>query len=145
MVMIREDELLMGHNQERRTEELQEISLLIGSILDRTVKEIFLVHQRELLSEPINCIIHAVWGAKAEGEFSLGQHKMNKRVLFALDQIREIFTTTNLDPNQKFAFDYLVRGFISTRIMFMKAAFENELYKDFSAHECMDGHSRVLM
>jgi hypothetical protein len=138
--------MFMRQSEEITAEEGIKGYLLIGNIIDKASVEIFLLHKNVLLSDPINYIIQAVWGAKAEGELSPGQEEINKKILCALQQIRDVFTVANLDLKQKFALDYLVRGSISGRVMHMTAIFQNEVNKKFSsAFESLERGSELVM
>jgi hypothetical protein len=106
--------------------EIAMVSFRIGAVIHKTVVEIFQAHRSELLSEPFDYVIGAVWCPETNGELSLVQKEISSRVRATLDQARLIFMDMNLDGPQRFALDYLVRSLISTQIMFVTTLSANE-------------------
>jgi hypothetical protein len=136
----------MRQHERRIVDEGLKTYLLIGNIIEEVGLEIFLNYRSELLLDPTSYIIQALWGAKPNGELSPGQKEINRKILCTLEQIREFFSDANLDLDQQFAMDYLVRGFFSARVMHMTAIFQIEVNEKFtSTFEGLDNGSDLLM
>jgi SOS response regulatory protein OraA/RecX len=103
------------------------IANVIGPLLDGIVHEIFIDYRKELLSEPIIYIVHAVWGAKKEGELTPSQKEINARVIPVINKVFDSLQMENLRDDQEFALYFLIRGSIISKMTYMIEAFRNKL------------------
>ncbi len=109
-----------------KVQELMKITNAIGPLLDKTAHEIFVSHSTELLAEPVTYIISAVWGTGNEGGLTPTQVNMNKKIMPVIDEILRLFETRKMTPPQRNAVDYLLRGFLISKITFMIELFKNQ-------------------
>ena len=93
----------------KKSEELSRIAEEIGPLIFHIADDIFRSFTLELLTNPIDYIVPAVWGSKKGGELTSSQKKINQRILPAIKEIAQSFEFRELSNAQAFALGYLVR------------------------------------
>ena len=108
-----------------------EIGILkIKEIIDRTTDTIFNSYNEKLLTEPITYIVPAVWGAEKDGELTVTQKEINKKIVPMVNDIMAIFELEDINKAQRFAIGYLIRGLATSKITYMIEAFKNRAEKE---------------
>jgi hypothetical protein len=108
-----------------KEEESQKI-LKAKRIIDNTANEIFLVHKKNLLFEPITYIIPAIWGEMRDGNLTDAQKEITELIEPVINRFMRLFEFENLTKAQKFAIGYLIRGLIISKITYMIEALKNQ-------------------
>ncbi len=98
----------------------------ISPLLDTVAHRVFMEHHQTLLSHPIQYVVPAVWGAQKEGPLDEVQHAIHQLVLPVVQQALEKMRILDLDEDQRFAVNYLVRGVIINRITYIIEAARNQ-------------------
>lgn len=112
--------LLRRHPKEIRPDTLFRMSNIISLLLDRATFEIFASHREVLLREPPTYIVPAVWGESDRGPLDSVQGEMNRKIGPVVEEaIGSLKKEGQLTPSQEFAIQYLIRGYMITRILFM--------------------------
>ncbi len=105
--------------KEEKPEDLTEISRTVAPLIDKTANDVFVSHCSELLEKPITYIIPAVWGKNVNDELTPTQVKINEIVAPVVDKVIRLFEFKDLNKEQQFAFEYLLRGLFISKITFM--------------------------
>ena len=105
--------------KEEKPEDLTEISRAVAPLIDKTANDVFVSHCSELLEKPITYIIPAVWGKNVNDELTPTQVKINEIVAPVVDKVIRLFEFKDLNKEQQFAFEYLLRGLFISKITFM--------------------------
>jgi len=105
--------------KEEKPEDLTEISRAVTPLIDKTANDVFVSHCSELLEKPITYIIPAVWGKNVNDELTPTQVKINEIVAPVVDKVIRLFEFKDLNKEQQFAFEYLLRGLFISKITFM--------------------------
>ena len=100
-------------------EDLTEISKIVSPLIDKTANDIFMSHCNELLEKPITYIVPAIWGKDINGELTSTQAKINDKIAPVMERILRLFEFKNSSGEQKFAFEYILRGLFVSKITFM--------------------------
>jgi len=58
--------ILIKKSKIEDSEDLMEISRIIGPLIEKTVTDIFVSQRQALLTEPTTYIVPAIWGTKLE-------------------------------------------------------------------------------
>lgn len=112
---------------QKNSQELMKITNAIGPLLDQTAHEIFSLHSSDLLKKPLTYIIPAVWGVNNDVKLTETQIRINKRIVPVVDEILRLFNAREMDPAQRNALDYIVRGLIISKITFMIELLKNQM------------------
>ncbi|UCH19712.1 MAG: hypothetical protein JSU83_14155 [Deltaproteobacteria bacterium] len=112
---------------QKNSQELMKITNAIGPLLDQTAHEIFSLHSSDLLKKPLTYIIPAVWGVNNDVKLTETQIRINKRIVPVVDEILRLFNARKMDPAQRNALDYIVRGLIISKITLMIELLKNQM------------------
>jgi hypothetical protein len=93
--------------------------LKIKEIIDDTTNEIFISHKAEFMSEEITYIVPAVWGKIRHGKLTDTQLEINGKIDDVITDIIQMLDLKDLNDLQEFAFEYLVRGLIISKITYL--------------------------
>ena len=110
----------------KEPEDVMKIARLIGPLIDKTAKEIFMTYQTRLLTQPISYIVPAVWGAKKEGELEDTQKEINRQIIPVIKELFAALESKDLDAPQEYAIGFLIRGLIISKITFMIEMMKNQ-------------------
>ena len=119
----------LDDNGDRSSQELLGITKIIGQLLDSATREIFLAHAQILMTESVDYIIPAIWGAKKDGIMDETQKEIQKRIHPLIQEIFEALNLPHLTKEQEFALGYLIRETIISKTVFMIAMARNETLK----------------
>jgi len=110
----------------KEPEDVMKITRLIGPLIDKTAKEIFMTYQTRLLTQPISYIVPAVWEAKKEGELEDTQKEINRQIIPVIKELFAALESKDLDAPQEYAIGFLIRGLIVSKITFMIGMMKNQ-------------------
>ena len=102
----------------------QSETLKIKELIDETTTMIFSLYRDELLSEPITYILPVVWGKK-HGNLSGIQGEIHMKINPLIRDIIEIFAFKEINEDQRFALEYLIRGLVISKITYLIESFKN--------------------
>jgi hypothetical protein len=88
-------------------------------MVDRTAVEVFGEFREVFLLAPPSYVVSAVWGVQGSGEITETQQRIHDRVRPAVQESMEPLLTEGLEPAQQFAIDFMLRGLIITKIIYM--------------------------
>ena len=137
-------EILVKQGLEMSDEGIAEIPVLIGPIIDEAIRQIFKSSKCRFLSDLIDGIVYAVWGCRTNNKIAYCQAEITQTIVTLMEEIRDIFEISNLNPSQQFALDYLIRGFVISRVIRMAALFRIDIneklwqQQNFSASLCLN-------
>jgi len=92
----------------KEPEDVMKIARLIGPLIDKTAKEIFMSYQTRLLTQPISYIVPAVWGTKKEGELEDTQKEINRQIIPVIKELFAALESKDLDAPQEYAIGFLI-------------------------------------
>jgi hypothetical protein len=104
---------------------------LIGNLLDKATYEVFAPNKSLLLRKPITYVVPAVWGVSGSSPLDSVQREMNQKIAPVVDEVMESLQLAGLNPAQEFALQYLIRGYMVSKIAFM--------IESFKGHSSMPG------
>ena len=113
-------------------EEYESGILKIKEIIDNTTDEIFISYKEKLLTEPITYIVPAVWGGIEDEKLTTIQKEVNKTISPMISSITEILEFEDINWDQRFVIEYLIRGLMISKITYMIEAFKGRLKKQTS-------------
>ena len=93
--------------------------LKIKEIIDDTTNEIFISHKAEFMLEEITYIVPAVWGKIKHGKLTDTQLEINGKINDVITDIIQMLDLKDLNNLQEFAFEYLIRGLIISKITYL--------------------------
>ena len=112
-------------------EDLMKISKIVRLTIDGTVMEIVRSYKMELLSEPIDYIVPAVWGAKKDGDLDATQKEIHTQLSPVVNRIIDLFKFEEKNDAQEFALGFLIKSLFISKICYMidgvKKGFANKL------------------
>ncbi len=111
----------------KEPEDSLKLAKAIGPIIDKLANDIFLFYSRQLAIKPANYIIPAVWGDEKNGELDHFQKAISKQVLIVVDNIFNLLAIDNLGKSQAFAIEFLIKGLIITKIIYMIEVLRNRM------------------
>ena len=128
-------------NEKNGPEDLMGITKIIRPLLDRTSNDVFMSHKSRLLTQPIDYIAPAVWGAKKDGELESTQKEIHREIDVVVRQIFDSMQLEGLGASQEFAIVFLIRELIISKITFLI-----ELAKDLAVNQIRrdEYHTDVL-
>ncbi|MBN1829317.1 MAG: hypothetical protein JW884_09275 [Deltaproteobacteria bacterium] len=91
----------------------------IGARAEAVVLEIFQAHGKELLNRPASHIIASVWGVMEGGKLDETQKQIHRECAPVIDDIVRSLWIDSLQPDQVFAIQYLVRGYMISRLLWI--------------------------
>jgi hypothetical protein len=98
---------------------------LIGEVIESTCMEVFANNREVLLAEKNTYIIPAIWGAAKDAELTPVQREIHGRVAPTVVQIVDSLKTSHTSEMQVFALEYLVRGLLVSKIIYMVELYGN--------------------
>ena len=108
------------------------LAKLIGPEVDRLANEIFLLYTRRRDLNPTTHIIAAVWGNKANETLDELQQYIVQKVTFKVQKILTLLTSEQTDPSQAFAMEFIVKGLLITKVLYMLEVLKSKMQKDLS-------------
>jgi hypothetical protein len=149
--ITKEDIVRMSHRPfqlddsgDSSSQDLLSITKNIGPLLDRATREVFLAHAQKLMTESVDYIIPAVWGAKKDGALDETQQEIRKKVNPLVQEIFEALNILHLTREQEFALGYLIREAIVSKTIFMIAMARNETLKVLCKTDHTAGFLRTI-
>ena len=106
------------------------LAKVIGPEIDRMANEIFLLYTRRLDLNPPTHIIAAVWGNKANETLDELQQYIVQKVTFKVQKILALLTSDQTDPSQMFAMEFIVKGLLITKVLYMLEVLKSKIEKD---------------
>ena len=107
-----------GINKEE-LEDFMGITKAIRPIIIMTAQEIFLSYRLKLLTEPIDYIVPAIWGAKKNGKLDSTQKEIAQKVVNVVEELFEILDLKNLNRAQELAIGFLIRSLFIAKITYL--------------------------
>ena len=108
------------------------LAKLIGPEIDRLANEIFLLYTRRRDLNPTTHIIAAVWGNKANETLDELQQYLVQKVTFKVQKILAVLTSEQTDPSQMFAMEFIVKGLLITKVLYMLEVLKSKMHKDLN-------------
>ncbi len=102
----------------------------IERIINETVHSLVRKWHVRLLSEPLDYIIYAAWGARMDGELTKDQLAIHAELEPVFDTIVAIMDIKRLNEEQDFAVRYLIRSLFIAKITFIIDHMSRELADD---------------
>lgn len=101
-------------------EDLTRLAGRIGGLLDKMCLDI-VDHYAEVLLEnsSYTYVVFAVYGETGIEPADSIRHKMHDQISTIVEGAMRLFKFKGLLPEQEYAFQYIIRGYVSTRILFM--------------------------
>lgn len=125
-------------------EGLLRITRSLSPLVDKATIEVFRTHAQRLMTESVDYIIPAVWGAKKDGFLDETQQEIHKAVGPLIQAILEELNIRGLTVAQEFALGYLIREIIVSKMMFLIAMAGNEVLKMIWMTDHTDGYLRTI-
>ncbi len=100
------------------------LTRIFEDILQHTCMDIFAAYRSVFLTESIAYTVAAIWGSQKWEKITTTQLEINSRVNPAVEQMQLALDSEKLDQEQAFVREYMIRGIIITKILYMI-----ELYK----------------
>ena len=116
-----------GKKTSDANENIIELSQFIGSLIDKTVNNIFKEYHDIFINEDITYIVFAVWGARKDGNLTPLQIEINNKIVPVIQQITESFQIKNINDSQSYAIGFLVRGIIISKITYLIELLKNKM------------------
>ena len=107
----------------------RKITCIIRPILHKLISELLEAYAIQLLIEPDDYIVPAIWGAKKNGKLDDIQRQIHDRINLSVMQIRDMVRSGETNLSQEFAIEFLIRENIlfniayslkRSRLLFMK-------------------------
>ena len=105
--------------QKEQTGDLLEITEIARPLIYKTVGEIVETYKMQLLSQPIDYIIPAIWGAKKGGELDATQQKIYRQFIPVYNELFKFLNYEGLNASQQFTIGFLIRELFISKIAFM--------------------------
>lgn len=105
--------------KKERLEGITEITRIMRPLIAKTVNEIFIPYKLNLLTEPIDYIIPAVWGTKKNGELDDTQKRIHKQCIPVIKTLFDSLRLKDLSAPRRFAIEFLIRELLISKIAFM--------------------------
>lgn len=113
--------------RKRRQQAVNGISQTINPLIDRICDEVMLEHRDILMKEDPSFFVYAVWGAGKQEGLNDTQQAINRKVLPVINAVLAELAIKDLDADQKYAIEYLLRGLIITKLLFMTEMLKNRI------------------
>ena len=104
--------------KEDGVEDFMGITRAIRPIIIMTAQEIFLSYRLKLLTEPIDYIVPAIWGAKKDGKLDSTQKEIAQKVVNVVEELFEILDLKDLNRAQELAIGFLIRSLFIAKISY---------------------------
>jgi len=116
-------------------EYLRKISKNVGLMIDGTVMEIFRLYKMQLLSEPVDYIVPAVWGAIKDGSLDTTQKEIYRQLSPVVNRIIDLFEFKDINNAQVFAIEFLVKSLIINKISYLIDGAKNRHVNELGRHK----------
>ena len=104
--------------KEATPEDLREITSIIRLLIKKETNRILQSYMLELLIEPIDYIIPAIWGVGPNGKLDAIQEKIHHHFNSFLQPLMNALKLKDLNNAQQFAIEYLVRELFISKIVY---------------------------
>ena len=99
-----------------KPDDISEISRAIRPLVHGTSMDVASTYMMHLLAEPVDYIIHAVWGIKENGHLDDIQMQIHKKTEGVVNEVHELFGMGEMSDEQVFAICSLVRELMISKI-----------------------------
>ncbi len=96
----------------------RQITRVIRPMLHRLTSELLEAYAIQLLLEPDDYIVPAIWGTKKNGELDDVQRQIHDRINLSVVQIRDMVRSGEANLSQDFAIEFLIRESILFKIAY---------------------------
>ena len=127
------DKLVSRCVKKEGPEDPMKIAKIIGPLIDKTAHDIFVSYSKKLVTEPITYIVPAVWGAKKNGELTISQKEMHKKIAPNINEIMVSLELGEISEAKKFAIGFIIRGYIISKITYMIEMVKNRGIKSIAS------------
>lgn len=110
--------LLHRHIKRENSGDLTKITDIIKPLIYKTVNEVFTSYKLNLLTEPIDYIVPAVWGAKKDGELDATQKEIYGQFIPILKRLFDLLHLKDLSAPQEFTISFLIRELFIAKITY---------------------------
>lgn len=114
--------------RKRKEQAINGICRTINPMIDRVCDEVMLEHKDSLIKEEPSFVVYAVWGAGREEGLTEIQSAINRKVLPVINSVISELDIKDLDPDQQYAIEYLIRGLVITKLLFMTEMLKNRIF-----------------
>lgn len=125
--------------KKERLEGITDITRIMRPLIAKTADEIFGSYTLNLLTEPIEYIVPAVWGATQNGELDAIQKEIYKQIISLMKTLFDSLRIKNLSAPQKFAIEFLVRDLLISKIAHMIEGTKNMMIKQMGSSKQHNG------
>ena len=112
------DHATLESMKEATPEDLREITSIIRLLINRETNRILQSYMLELLIEPIDYIVPAIWGVGPNGKLDAIQEKIHHHFNSFLQPLMNALKLKDLNNAQQFAIEYLVRELFISKIVY---------------------------
>lgn len=116
-------------------EDLMKISKNMRLIIEGTVMEIIRSYKMELLNEPVDYFVPAVWGVKKGGSLDATQKEIHSQFSQIINRIIDLFQFEDINDPQKFAIGFLIKSIFVNKISCMIDGVNNGVVNELGKHE----------
>jgi hypothetical protein len=88
-------------------------------LLDRASREVIAQYSEVLVKKPLVYVVPAVWGVGLGSPMDDLQREMNTVIDPVLKEVMKSLDLQGLTPDQEFAIQYFIRGYVVTKLLFM--------------------------
>ncbi len=110
----KKDTLYHRHNE--AADKVSEITRTMRPHVHNTSMDIASKHMVTLLAEPMDYVVHAVWGVKENGQLDEIQKLIHKKSEAVISQVYELLGMSDMSASQIFAICSLIRELIISKI-----------------------------
>lgn len=97
--------------------------------IEDTCRNVFMSYPKELAKQPMTYIIYSVWGESVDGELTSIQKAIHAMLQPTVEQIFQSLALENLTLEKRMGIEYLIRGFIISKLLFMVEYFKTTASK----------------
>ena len=112
------DHTTLKSMKEATPEDLREITSIIRLLVNKETNRILQSYMLELLIEPIDYVIPAIWGVGQNGQLDAIQEKIHQHFASFLESLLNALKLKDLNNAQQFAIEFLIRELFISKIVY---------------------------
>ena len=121
--------------KKENTKSNRNLSKEIMLLIDENVNYILKTYYSQIISEHVNFFVYAVWGVNKNGELTPTQKDINKKIVPVIENILKILDIKGLNSSQKFSLEFIIRGYIISKIAYGKELASKKSPQQTISHE----------
>ena len=134
-----ENQIFQINVKEGEIENLMKIARDIRPLICRIADNIFRSYTAELMANPTDYIVPAVWGGKKDGELAPSQKEIKQKIPSVIIEIAQLFEFRELSRAQAFAIGYLVRELIISKVIYMTELLKKQSIIEYGSEDPLSG------